>query len=150
MQFLRAGCKIEEERLLGVAVAVVVHVVDRAVDDVGREVIVRVVGLLDPVVVLDQVGLPLVRHAVGGAVVAVEAALERPFHTLPSEQLGKALRTRDAIGRYVEACKSSVPKGFDLRGLPLVVDCANANDGVRATASATRAKERVVKGPDRR
>lgn len=56
---------------------------------------------------------------------AIEAALERPFHTLPSEQLGKALRTRDAIGRYVEACKSSVPKGFDLRGLPLVVDCAN-------------------------
>ena len=55
----------------------------------------------------------------------IEAALERPFHTLPSEQLGKALRTRDAIGRYVEACKSSVPKGFDLRGLPLVVDCAN-------------------------
>ncbi|HRO63645.1 phosphoglucosamine mutase [Thermomonas sp.] len=56
---------------------------------------------------------------------AIEAALEQPFHTVPSEQLGKAVRTRDAIGRYVEACKNSVPKGFHLGGLRVVVDCAN-------------------------
>ena len=29
---------------------------------------------------------------------------------MPSEQLGKAVRTRDAVGRYVEACKNSVPR----------------------------------------
>ncbi|RPE81403.1 phosphoglucosamine mutase [Vulcaniibacterium tengchongense] len=56
---------------------------------------------------------------------AIEAALERPFRTVPSERLGKALRTRDALGRYIEACKSSVPKGFDLGGLRIVMDCAN-------------------------
>ena len=56
---------------------------------------------------------------------AIEAALEQPFQTVPSEQLGKAVRTRDAIGRYVEACKNSVPKGFDLSGTRIVVDCAN-------------------------
>ena len=56
---------------------------------------------------------------------AIEAALEQPFRTVPSEQLGKAVRTRDAIGRYVEACKNSVPKGFDLSGTRIVVDCAN-------------------------
>lgn len=56
---------------------------------------------------------------------AIESALEQPFHTVPSEQLGKAVRTRDAIGRYVEACKNSVPKGFHLGGLRVVVDCAN-------------------------
>jgi phosphoglucosamine mutase len=35
------------------------------------------------------------------------------------------VRTRDAIGRYVEHCKNSVPRGFDLAGMRIVVDCAN-------------------------
>lgn len=56
---------------------------------------------------------------------AIEAALDEPFHTAPSEQLGKALRTRDALGRYVEHCKNSVPKGFDLGGMRIAMDCAN-------------------------
>ncbi|HEY0488251.1 MAG TPA: phosphoglucosamine mutase, partial [Telluria sp.] len=56
---------------------------------------------------------------------AIEAALEQPFRTVPSEQLGKAVRTRDALGRYIEACKGSVPKGFDLGGMRIVMDCAN-------------------------
>jgi phosphoglucosamine mutase len=56
---------------------------------------------------------------------AIEAALERPFSTVASERLGRAVRTRDAIGRYLEACKNSAPKGFDLSGMRIVVDCAN-------------------------
>ncbi len=56
---------------------------------------------------------------------AIEAALEHPFITVPSEQLGKAVRTRDAIGRYVEACKNSVPRDFNLSGMRIVVDCAH-------------------------
>lgn len=56
---------------------------------------------------------------------AIEAALERPFFTVPSDQLGKAVRTRDAIGRYVEACKGSVARRFDLGGMRIVVDCAH-------------------------
>ncbi|MGN6113709.1 MAG: phosphoglucosamine mutase [Luteimonas sp.] len=56
---------------------------------------------------------------------AIEAALEHPFRTVESERLGKAVRTRDAIGRYVEHCKNSVPRGFDLDGMRIVVDCAN-------------------------
>jgi phosphoglucosamine mutase len=55
----------------------------------------------------------------------IEAALEQPFSTVSSEQLGKAVRTRDALGRYVEACKNSVPKGFDLGGMRIAMDCAN-------------------------
>jgi phosphoglucosamine mutase len=35
------------------------------------------------------------------------------------------VRTRDALGRYIEHCKNSVPKGFDLGGMRIVVDCAN-------------------------
>ena len=56
---------------------------------------------------------------------AIEAALGEPFRTVESDRLGKALRTRDAIGRYVEACKNAVPRGFDLGGLRIAMDCAN-------------------------
>ena len=56
---------------------------------------------------------------------AIEAALEAPFRTVESHLLGRALRTRDTIGRYVEACKGSLPRDFDLRGMRIVVDCAN-------------------------
>ncbi|HWS78477.1 MAG TPA: phosphoglucosamine mutase [Thermomonas sp.] len=56
---------------------------------------------------------------------AIEAALDAPFRTVPSEQLGKAVRTRDTIGRYVEACKNSVPRGFNLDGMRIALDCAN-------------------------
>ncbi len=56
---------------------------------------------------------------------AIELALEQPFRTVASELLGKAERTRDALGRYVEACKNSVPKGFDLGGMRIAMDCAN-------------------------
>ncbi|MDQ3287482.1 MAG: phosphoglucosamine mutase [Pseudomonadota bacterium] len=56
---------------------------------------------------------------------AIEAELDQPFRTVSSELLGKALRTRDAVGRYLEACKNSVPKGFDLGGMRIAMDCAN-------------------------
>ncbi|RBC12656.1 phosphoglucosamine mutase, partial [Xanthomonas oryzae pv. oryzae] len=56
---------------------------------------------------------------------AIEAALDAPFHTVESERLGKAIRTRDAIGRYIEFCKASVARGFTLKGLKMVLDCAH-------------------------
>ncbi len=56
---------------------------------------------------------------------SIEAALELPFQTVSSERLGKTVRTRDAIGRYVEACKNSVPRDFGLEGMRIAVDCAN-------------------------
>jgi phosphoglucosamine mutase len=56
---------------------------------------------------------------------ALEAALDQPFVTVDSEKLGKAVRGRETVGRYIEFCKASVPRGFDLRGLKLVLDCAH-------------------------
>ena len=56
---------------------------------------------------------------------AIEASLEQPFRTVASDLLGKALRTRDAVGRYLEACKGPVPRSFDLDGMRIVVDCAH-------------------------
>ena len=55
----------------------------------------------------------------------IEASLDQPFSTVESHLLGKANRTRDAVGRYVEACKGSVSRSFDLGGMRIVVDCAN-------------------------
>jgi len=40
-------------------------------------------------------------------------------------EIGKAYRVDDAIGRYNEFVKSSIPRGLDLTGLRVVVDTAN-------------------------
>ena len=56
---------------------------------------------------------------------AVEAALDQPMQTAPSSGLGKVKRLDDAAGRYIEFCKSTFPNDMDLRGLRVVVDCAN-------------------------
>ncbi len=40
-------------------------------------------------------------------------------------EIGKAFRIDDAIGRYNEFVKSSVPRGMDLTGFRMVVDSAN-------------------------
>jgi phosphoglucosamine mutase len=40
-------------------------------------------------------------------------------------KLGRAARLDDAPGRYMEAAKSSFPRGLRLDGLRIVVDCAN-------------------------
>ncbi len=55
----------------------------------------------------------------------IEAQLEQPMRCRPSAQLGKARRIDDAAGRYIEFCKSTFPNKRDLRGLKIVVDCAN-------------------------
>ena len=56
---------------------------------------------------------------------AIEAELEEPFSTQPSEKLGKAERVTDAMARYAEYCKSTVPEDLVLGGLRLVLDCAH-------------------------
>ncbi len=56
---------------------------------------------------------------------AIEAELEKPMQLVDSEKLGKAKRIEDARARYVEFCKSTFPNDLDLRGLKIVLDCAN-------------------------
>lgn len=102
----------------------------------------------------------------------IEAQLELPMTTVDSNLLGKVTRIDDAAGRYIEFCKSTVPTGFELDGLTIVVDCAhgatyhvgpavlkelgatvieigiepnglNINDGVGST-SPTALRERVL------
>lgn len=54
---------------------------------------------------------------------AIEAQLEKPLIT--EERLGKAWRVDDAAGRYIEFCKGTLPWGFNLSGIKVVLDCAN-------------------------
>jgi len=56
---------------------------------------------------------------------AIEAELEQEVTTVSSREIGKVLRVVDAAGRYIEFCKSTVPEGFNLRGLRIAVDCAH-------------------------
>ena len=56
---------------------------------------------------------------------AIEAAIDQPMLTVESDRLGKARRSVEAVGRYVEFCKASVARGFDLRGMKIVLDCAH-------------------------
>jgi len=44
---------------------------------------------------------------------------------VPSEELGKATRVSDAVARYAEFCKATVPEDFTLRGTKIVLDCAH-------------------------
>ena len=56
---------------------------------------------------------------------AIEVELEKPMVTVGSDKLGKAQRVEDAAGRYIEFCKSTIPLSLSLKGLKIVVDCAN-------------------------
>ncbi|MDF2446437.1 MAG: phosphoglucosamine mutase [Moraxellaceae bacterium] len=55
----------------------------------------------------------------------IEAWLERPLEIDAPDRLGKAMRQEDARGRYIEFCKSTFPFHLSLRGLRIVLDCAN-------------------------
>ena len=56
---------------------------------------------------------------------AIESELDKPMGCVSSKELGKAFRLDDAAGRYIEFCKSTFPGDLNLKGLKLVVDCAN-------------------------
>ena len=55
----------------------------------------------------------------------IEALMDQPLVTNGSFSLGTARRISDATGRYVEFCKGSLPAGYSLAGLRIVLDCAN-------------------------
>ena len=55
----------------------------------------------------------------------IERYLDQEIVTAESVDLGRAHRVTDAAGRYVEFCKGTLPYGFSLAGMKLVVDCAH-------------------------
>jgi phosphoglucosamine mutase len=55
----------------------------------------------------------------------IEQELENAMGCVSSDKLGKAYRLDDAAGRYIEFCKSTFPAEHNLKGLNIVLDCAN-------------------------
>ncbi len=55
----------------------------------------------------------------------IERMLEQPIGCNESAKLGRAQRVDDALGRYVEFCKSTFPNDLDLKGMNIIVDCAH-------------------------
>ena len=55
----------------------------------------------------------------------IEAMFESEMEIVDSSTLGKAHRVVDAVGRYIEACKASIPMGVRFNGLKVVLDCSN-------------------------
>lgn len=53
----------------------------------------------------------------------IEAILDQEMEI--ASKLGKVRRLSDAQGRYIEFCKSTFPNSLDLKGLKIVLDCAN-------------------------
>lgn len=56
---------------------------------------------------------------------AIEHYLHQPLEIVDAAELGKAKRVNDAQGRYIEFCKSTLGLSRNLKGLKIVVDCAN-------------------------
>ncbi len=61
-----------------------------------------------------------------------------------AEQVGKAYRIDDAVGRYVVFLKNSFPRELDLIGLKIVLDCANGAAYKAAPAVLTELGAEVV------
>ncbi|MCG6936551.1 MAG: phosphoglucosamine mutase [Gammaproteobacteria bacterium] len=55
----------------------------------------------------------------------IEDMFESTMNIVDSSTLGKARRILDAGGRYVEACKATIPMNIRFNGLKIVLDCAN-------------------------
>ena len=54
-----------------------------------------------------------------------------------ADEIGKAVRIDDALGRYIEHAKASFPRGLTLEGLRIVVDCAHGG-GYKSTPCVLR------------
>ena len=55
----------------------------------------------------------------------IESQLNLEMTGAASDELGKAVRIDDVAGRYIEFCKATVPRGFRLQRLHILLDCAH-------------------------
>ncbi len=55
----------------------------------------------------------------------IESELEQPVTTRASGQLGRATRVDRSRTEYQTFCASTLPEGVDLKGMKVVIDCAN-------------------------
>lgn len=55
----------------------------------------------------------------------IEQLMQQDLQVVTSQDLGKAYRMDDAVGRYVEFCKGTIPRRMNFKGLKVALDCAN-------------------------
>lgn len=55
----------------------------------------------------------------------IEALMTQAIEVANAKELGKAYRMDDAVGRYVEFCKGTIPRRMNFKGLTVGLDCAN-------------------------
>jgi len=55
----------------------------------------------------------------------IEQLIDEPPVTVSSQRLGRALRVDRSRAHYQEFCIGTLPIGVDLKGLKIVIDCAN-------------------------
>jgi phosphoglucosamine mutase len=68
-----------------------------------------------------------IEQEIEGLVFSGEIESVRPT----ADEIGKAVRIDDALGRYIEHAKASFPRHMTLEGLRIVVDCANGANSAR-------------------
>ena len=56
---------------------------------------------------------------------AIEEKLSSPMVSVDTANIGKAVRHDQALGRYIEFCKSTFNRTINLSNLKIVIDCAN-------------------------
>ena len=57
--------------------------------------------------------------------IAIEKKIAMPMSSVDSATIGKAKRYEQALGRYIEFCKSTFDKSCNLSNLKIIIDCAN-------------------------
>ena len=55
----------------------------------------------------------------------IEKQLAMPMKSVISKKIGKARRYEQAVGRYIEFCKSTLNNPINFQGLHIVLDCSN-------------------------
>ncbi len=74
----------------------------------------------------DENGLKIsskLEKEISAKVLSPDFDMEKYFVT--DTPTGKAIRLDDVVGRYVEFVKGTIPKGNDLEGITMAIDCAN-------------------------
>jgi len=74
-----------------------------------------------------------IEHQIESLVFSGEIENVRPT----ADDIGKAVRIDDALGRYIEHAKASFPRGMTLEGMRIVVDCAHGA-GYKSTPCVLR------------
>lgn len=55
----------------------------------------------------------------------IESYLQKPIETVKPHDIGKAMRVTTAAQQYQSFCLSTLPAHFNLKGMTIVLDCAN-------------------------